>query len=428
MKNPLLLISIDQLNANDFDMIKDLPVFKDFIENGSFVKSVNSVYPSLTYCCHTSIATGSYPDKHGIYHNEKYNPDMYQEQDWFWYSNAIKLPSIFDLVAADKRKVATLLWPVTGKSPSIHYNVPEIWSNSGESSLSLFLKAGSLKLLPLVAKHQHLLDGKKQPNVDNFTQALAKDLLHKKTLDLTAIHFTELDDARHKYGVESDQARLALLKSEERVADLLDVLKEKERLKTTNIVLFGDHGGNDFDQAILMNQYFKDHNLLSLDKDKRITDYICYANSGGGSCHIHLKEPENSDHYNKVKNLLTKLTLIPGTSIKSFISRQTAHEKHHLFGDFSFVLEAKDGYVFKNMIRDEWIVPGQELNKLYVSDHGYLPSHPNMKTLLFAKGPDIKAGIQIDQCNLVDLGTTFAKLLGVSLTNPDGITLDQLIK
>ncbi len=428
MTNPLLLISIDQLNANDFDTIQDFPVFKDFIENGSYVRSVDSVYPSLTYCCHTSIATGTYPDKHGIYHNEKYNPDVYEDQDWFWYSEAIKLPTIFDLVAADKRKVATLLWPVTGKSKSIHYNVPEIWSNTGESSFSLFLKSGSLKLLPYVGKHQHLLDGKKQPNVDNFTEALAKDLLRKKKLDLTAIHFTELDDARHKYGVQSEQAEKALIKSEERVAALLEILEKKDCLNTTNVILFGDHGGNDFDQAILMNRYFADHKLLTLTSDNQISDYICYANGAGGSCQIHLKEPENSDHYHKVSDLLNHLSMMPGTPIKEFIGRKTAHKKHKLFGDFSFILEAKDGYVFKNKIRDQWIIPADQLDKLYVSDHGYMPSHPNMKTMLFAKGPDIKPGVRLETCSLVDLGATFAHLLKVKLKNPDGTTLTDLLK
>lgn len=428
MTNPLLLISVDQLNANDFEVVKDLPVFQSLMKRGSYVRSVDSVYPSLTYCCHTTLATGCHPCKHGIYHNEKFNHQLHDKQDWFWYSDAIKRPTIFDLASKKKMKIATLLWPVTGGSKSIQNNIPEIWSNTGVSSFKLFLDAGSWKLLPFVARHQHLLDGKKQPNVDNFTEAVAKDLLRLKKLDLMAIHLTELDDTRHKKGTESQAAYDALKSSERRLEAFFDILKKKGTYDKTNIIVFGDHGGNDFEYAILLNKYFADEGLLTLGDDGHIRDYICYANGAGGSCQVHLMHPESTDDHQRVSKLLSRLSMMPGTPVSGFMTRKQALEQHHLFGDFSFVLEAKDGYVFKNLIRDNWIIPKEEIGSPYVSDHGYMPSHSNMKTMMFAMGPDIKKGIVMDRCHLADMGATFAKLLGVELPDPDGQLLTDILR
>ena len=62
MRNKLLIVSLDALNAKDLSYLQNLKIFRQFMDEGSYVRSVDSVYPSLTYCCHTSIITGTYPN------------------------------------------------------------------------------------------------------------------------------------------------------------------------------------------------------------------------------------------------------------------------------------------------------------------------------------------------------------------------------
>ena len=69
LKQKLIVISMDALIAEDIDYLKDKPNFRWMLENGSWVEQVRSIYPTLTYPCHTTMASGCYPAKHGIVNN-----------------------------------------------------------------------------------------------------------------------------------------------------------------------------------------------------------------------------------------------------------------------------------------------------------------------------------------------------------------------
>lgn len=429
MKNKLFIFSIDALNAKDLDYIKELTHFKPFFEEGSYVKEVDAVYPTLTYCCHTSIITGNYPDVHGIFHNEVANPKYNMVQDWFWFKKDIKTDTLFDLAIRQKLSCASLLWPVMASAgKAIKYNVPEIWSDRGESSTKLFLKHGSLKMLPSVLKHQKKLKGKQQPYLDNFTEALTIETIIKKKPDLLTVHFTELDTMRHIHGVFSPEAYKALDSINQRLGHIIEAIKKASVFESTNIILLGDHGGNDFDKMILLNSLFHKEGLLELDSDGTIKDWKAYGNNAGGSIQVHLKDPMDTQLYNQVKSLLTELTEMDNSPIKHLFSSNETRVKEHLFGTYSFVLEAKDGYIFRNHIKESLVIDRTEIEGAYHCDHGFLPSHENLKTLFIAKGPAINKGVVVPHCCLVDEGPTLAKLLDLEFTKCDGHVINELLK
>jgi len=426
--NRLLIISIDALNAKDFDYINTLPNFSTFIQEGSYAKNVFSVYPSQTYCCHTSIITGNYPNKHGIFHNEVSKPEDSLLQDWFWYKKDIQSPTLFDLAHSKGLSTAAVLWPVMAHAgKSITHNIPEIWSDHGKSSFSLFLKNGSLHLLPLVLKHQKKLKGKQQPYLDNFSEAVAIDLLIQKRPHVFAIHFTELDTMRHYHGVFSKEAYAAIASADTRIGHLIEALKQNNLYETTNIILLGDHGGTDYTQAILLNMLFKQEGLLQTDSDNKITQWKAYANGCGGSCQIVLRDPKDSTLYKQVEQILFNYVNQPNSPLLQVLTAQQANLLHHALGNFSFFVEAKDGYIFKNNLSSSIISNLEDIKCSYICDHGYLPTHENMRTLFFAKGPDIRQGVILPNASLVDEGPTFATLLHGSLGTTDGRVLEELL-
>lgn len=428
-QNKLLIISIDALNAKDLDYIKQLNNFKTFFDNGSYVKEVTAVYPTLTYCCHSSIITGNYPDVHGVFHNEHANPDYHLAQDWFWFKDDIQIETLFDLAKAKNLKTANVLWPVMGSAgDSIKYNVPEIWSDRGISSTKLFLKHGSTNMIPAVVKNQKLLNAKEQPNLDNFSEALAIYMLKTKKPDLLTLHLTELDAIRHHEGVFGAHVEEVLDTVNERLGRIFETMKKANTYDTTNIILLGDHGGNNYDKYILLNSIFYKEGLITINDEGSITDWQVYANSAGGSVHVHLKKPSDSELYNKVNDILLDFTTSEDSPIKYLFTTTDTKTKHHLFGTYSFVLEAKDEYVFGNFIRESSIIPSSDIKNTYKCDHGFLPSHKNLKTLLLGKGPDISEGTVIDKCNLVDEGPTFAKLLDTEFLHCHGKVIEEFIK
>lgn len=424
-KHHLLVISIDALNAKDLSYIQTLPNFRSIIQEGSLVKSIEPSYPSMTYCCHTSIITGTSPKQHGIYNNTIMNPYKLDIEQWHWFKSAIKVPTLFDLAKEAGLKTSAILWPVMAGA-NIDYNVPEIWSDEGESSFKLFLKHGSKKLLPLVIKHQHLLDGKNQPGVDNFSEAISLDILRKKKPELMCIHYTELDSTRHTHGIFNDTTRLILNKMDLRIGKLINLLKTTEQYDNTTIILLGDHGGTDVTHIVSINQLFFDAGLITLAADDTsIVEWSAFANTCGGSVQIHLKNPEDSLVKQKVETILTKLCNMPNTPIKEFYTKDKVLEKFQLSGPFSYMLEGKDGYIFKNALLGKVILERDKLPNVYKGEHGFLPSHENLRTLFMIKGKGIKKGHSIDQCQLFDEGPTMAKILGLQFPDTiDGNLLD----
>ena len=69
MRKKLIVISADAMVAEDLEYLKTLPNYRKYLEGGALVKHVRSIYPSVTYPCHTTMVTGVYPDKHGITSN-----------------------------------------------------------------------------------------------------------------------------------------------------------------------------------------------------------------------------------------------------------------------------------------------------------------------------------------------------------------------
>ena len=66
----VIVISNDAMVYDDLATMQTLPVFSQHWSKMAQGKKVRSVYPSLTYPCHTTMMTGRYPDKHGIVNNE----------------------------------------------------------------------------------------------------------------------------------------------------------------------------------------------------------------------------------------------------------------------------------------------------------------------------------------------------------------------
>ena len=64
----LVVLSYDAFSEDNWEKASRLPNLSQLIKNGSYSKELKSVYPTLTYVVHTTMVTGVYPERHGIYH------------------------------------------------------------------------------------------------------------------------------------------------------------------------------------------------------------------------------------------------------------------------------------------------------------------------------------------------------------------------
>jgi predicted AlkP superfamily pyrophosphatase or phosphodiesterase len=311
---------------------------------------------------------------------------------------------------------------------NIDYNIPEIWSPDHTiSRFKLFWDYGTKNMLWPVIKYKRLLKGTTQPYLDNFSEAVSHYILKKKKPNLMAIHFTELDTMRHIYGLKSKESLKALKRIDQRIERLIQTLEKNGQLAHTNIVLLGDHGTHDFDTVIEINSLFKREGLLETDSKNKIISWQAYGCTCGGSCQIHIHEKATEETRTKIKEVLEAFTKMPETPLRFMLTHDEATEKYNLSGDFSYILEAKDCHVFRNSTSGKILYNSKEDSDTYIGDHGFMPEHPDQKTLLLMKGPSIKKGAVLLHSHLIDEGPTFAALLGLKMEKVEGRVLEELM-
>lgn len=426
VKEKLIIISLDAFGTADLEYALTLPNFKAFRERAALVEKVETVYPSLTYMCHTSIMTGQYPKDHGVVNNTKIQPDRLSP-DWYWYSKNIKVPSVFDIAKQNGYSVSAILWPVTGRSKSIQYNIAEIFANRKWQSQTLVsLYASSVKYI--AEKNQkfgHLRNGISQPELDDFVTAVAVDTLKKEQPDVMAIHLVDLDSTRHSYGVTSSEAKEAIKRMDKHLGEIFETLEKNSTYANAHVVLLGDHYQIDTHAVIRPNHLLEKSGLLTANDKREIIDYQVYVKGADGSAYIYQKGQGISFAY------LTEL-LAP---LNQYIERIYTHEEAVAMGadaECFAIIEAKHGYYFESDIMRPVVestkknIPGVKLMR---GSHGYSPDKDNYTTMMMASGPKINKDVVVPSARLVDEGPTFLALLDLAFPNQtSGQVITEILK
>ncbi|MDP4153409.1 MAG: ectonucleotide pyrophosphatase/phosphodiesterase [Bacillota bacterium] len=427
-KKRMLVISIDAMVFEDLEYFKTLPNFKEYSNGSSLVQRMLTVYPSLTYPAHVSIITGTYPDKHGVTHNEIYK--IYEGPTiWEWYGKAIKVPTLFELAKKKGYTTANVNWPVTA-GLDIDYSIPEIWPlYEKEDPRPLFEKVGSAPIIDTIfEKNRKYWDWKNHPGYEVFATACAVDIIKTYKPEFMAIHLAETDHERHANGVFSNYLRKAIDLTDQQLGDIFNALKEAGVYEDTNIIILGDHGQMDVHKVSCLNVLFEKEGLIKLNSDGHIESYDAYCRSAGLSAHIMLSDPDNKQLSDKVYSLLKEWQKEPSYGIGEIYTKEEAKEKFHLEGPFSFVLET-DGCTSFGASVHEPIVRAvrNEDYKFSRATHGYNPAKGPQPPFI-VKGPDFANNVEIERASTVDEAPTIAKVLGIEIPDPDGKILTELLK
>lgn len=418
----LVVVSLDALGASDLDDLGELPTLAFLKEHGAHVKRVTSIYPSLTYPAHTTIVTGHYPATHGIVNNTKIQPEK-ESPDWYWYRDAIKVPTLYDVAKKAGLKTAAFLWPVAARS-SIDYNIAEIFPNRfwlNQMMVSLWGSSPGF-LIDMNRKFGHLRRGIAQPELDDFLIAAVEDTIVRKKPNLTLAHFVDMDSMRHAYGVRSNEAKVALKRHDERLARIIAATKQNGTYDETTFIVLGDHYQIDVHTAIQLNVLFAEKGWQTL-KETQIVAWQVYAKSCDGSCYIYTKEIGLAS---EIREILKGLE-----GVETIYSQEEASQ---LGADktCTFMLEAKAGYYFKDQAVGALtqVISKEEMGSpdYYRAVHGYSPQKSDYATTLIAFGKGIREGITIETARLIDEAPTFARILNIDLPDTKGQVLEDILK
>ena len=432
MKQKLFVISMDAMVREDVARMAEKPNFQKIMEKRAEVTGVCSVYPASTYPAHTTLMTGCYPKKHGVYSNFPLQTASDGVAHWPTESNRIFAPDLFSVAKRAGFTTAAVYWPITANNPGIDHGINEYffyYPGEGERAEEIFAAQGSDEAaLRAVRENLHLFPRKtagadpSETLFDKFLMGCTCSLIRNEKPDVLLVHNCCLDSNRHAGGVFGPWLPEALDQVDAWLGDVLDVMEEAGVYGDTNFVILSDHGQRDCTKTVRMNVLLEQEGLLQLSPLGTVYSWLAYTQSNGMSTTVYLSDNTNEKLYRRVFDCLKKLQATGEYGIERIWTRGELTECYGQSGPFSFMIEAEEGVRFVNDLTGPVFEAGPVKGV-----HGYMPDK-GPQPIFMGQGPAFREGAVLERASLVDVAPTLAAVLGQSMPEADGRVLTELLK
>jgi predicted AlkP superfamily pyrophosphatase or phosphodiesterase len=213
----LILVSLDGWR-HDYDTKAAAPTLRALAARGVAAAGLIPAYPSKTVPNHYSIVTGLYPGHHGMIANVIRDPATGR---LFERTNRAEVTSpmwwggdpIWNVAQRRGIVAATMFWP--GSEAPVGGMQPRYWREFDER-------------LPGDARVDQVLQWLDLPAIDRPR--------------FVTLYLDDADLAGHWYGPDSSQVRDAIVRTDGQLGRLVDGLRRRQLLDTTNLVVLSDHG------------------------------------------------------------------------------------------------------------------------------------------------------------------------------------------
>ncbi len=186
----------------------DMPVLKQLVGEGACTWTASTIYPSVTLPSHTSMLTGVIPNKHHVLWNS-----------WKPRKGVVGVPTIF----AEAKRAGFSTAMFVGKEKFRHLVQP---GTVDEFEFGLAeVKKSSTVLSRIVAK------------------GAAPYILEHKP-NLCFIHFTDPDNAGHKFGWGSPQQIKAFSEVDAALGEIVKAIEAAGISQESVLIITADHGGH----------------------------------------------------------------------------------------------------------------------------------------------------------------------------------------
>ena len=414
----LVIVSIDGLRPDYITAADEhgakVPNLRRFLKEGAYAEGVEGVVPTVTYPSHTTLMTGVWPAKHGIFANTTFDPLQKNYQGWYWYAEDIRVPTLWNAAAKAGRTTASVQWPVT-VGANINWDIPEFWRANTEDDAKLLRAVSTPELLAEAQSEIGPFSGGVDTTVeaDKNRGRYAAWILENKHPSLLTLHLIALDHIEHETGPFSAES-VAVLEGLDTVIG--SVREAAERLAPGHafVAVVSDHGFARTDAQLDLFPAFRDAKLFTVDDKGKITDWKAMPWVTGGSAAIVLKEPGDSGIRAQVHELLRKLAEDPANGIDRVLDGEELHKRGG-YPTAAFFVSLKPGW------RTGSALDGPVLSKTKPGGtHGELPDVPDLRAAFFLVGPGVPAGRHLGLIDMRDIAPTLAHEAGLALPTADG--------
>src|SRR5690625_170758 len=376
----VILISLDGSRPEFYlDSSWNAPNLRKFKEEGVYTKKgVKSVFPSFTYPSHTSMVTGAYPIRHGIYNNTPYDGVPGQ---WLSDTKDIQSKTIWEAVKDAGMTSGAVMWPVTVGAP-IDYNFPERFPKKGEEDKNLLTIMD-----PYVNPKSFLsdveedmgrkltpddLDPRKGSNQSETIALMSRYIIEKYKPNLMGIHMIAMDHQQHAHGTESPQLRRAVRITDSLIGTIIQTAKDAGIWDNTAVIFIGDHGHANTMATFAPNVYLAKHGLI----DGK--EWKAKFHAAGGSSFLYLKNEEDKALVDTVTEILKNTPEYKNGDFR--ILDRDMLDKMGAASNSPLAIAMKEGITARNGST------GKTLTKKdgSKSTHGYDPDYKSMYTAFIA--------------------------------------------
>ena len=365
----VILISLDGFRWDYVERFNP-PFLTNFIKNGVHAESLIPSFPSKTFPNHYTIATGMYPDKHGIIGNSFYS----HKKD--------------EIYRINKRELV--------EDGTFYGGIP-LWIQAGKSGMvtaSYFFVGSEANVLGSWPTYYKKYD-ESVKNEERVSQALKwLALPAKERPHLITMYFSDMDDTGHRFGPNADdELKKTLFSLDQTLKSLYDGA-QATRLPI-NIIIVSDHGMAE----VPMEHY------VPADPLKNDSLYLLVDN--GALLNIHLKNKQD------LGQVLTSLRQ-KENHFKVYKTSETPgfeyEPKNPDWGQIQIIPDF--GYYFAPQDKIETII---SKSKTPFGVHGYDPKNKEMHGIFYANGPSFKSNYKIAPFKNIHIYPLICKILDLDV-------------
>lgn len=428
-KKHIILISLDGFPAwvwKEPGLVA--PNLKKLAAEGASAQAMTVSNPSITWINHTTLITGVTPRRHGVLFNgllvRQGIGKAPKVEQWADKDRMVFAPTLYDLAAEAGLTTAEANWVAVTNARNIRWSFPERPNPEGVIEKEMIAKG--------VLTTDDLLGFKSGPASRNiawrdetWTKA-AIHLLQEHQPDLLLYHTLNTDAVHHRYGPASWAGVTALAYADRLVGDLVAAVETAGLRDKTTFFIVTDHGFKKVSQYAYPNVVLKQAGLLQA-LGPTITQADASAVTQGGMAFVYINDPaRRAELLPRLKELLQQsegVDKVIDAAAEAHTLGMPAPEENQGTGDL--ILYAKAGYAF-NANAAGTAAAGPAEN--YGGTHGYLASDPELDGIFIASGAGIKKGVVLPRVSNLDVAPTIARLLNLSIPEPEGRVLEELLE
>lgn len=413
----VLLISLDALRPDFYlDPLFDAPTLRALVADGSHARAAESVFPTLTYPAHATIATGVRPARHGVAFNIVFRSDGAPSR-WYEEEADLRAPPLWVWARAAGLTTAAVSWPST-LGASIDWLLAERNYYVRPDPVRDLLAASTPGLFARIGVAPLAEAGFKDPvRWDAFLTAVAAAIIREARPHLLMLHLIEADVVQHAGGPAGADVKPAVARLDAHVRALREGLSAAGIADRTTIIITGDHGFQAVSGYVYPNHVLARAGLRDCPRPGRWRA-TAHAASGGGA--VFVDPPGDPELTARAEDELRsaaggRYTVLTRAELDALGAMPGA----------ALGLEAAPGWAIGASCDRGLTEPPRGR---FAGTHGFLPARATMATGFIAAGAGVRRGVAVERVRLIDVAPTAARLLGLPTPPVEGRPLEEILQ